>query len=348
MMQCDEYWRAVLAREKQYDGEFVYAVGSTGIYCRPSCPSRRPKREHVRFFALPAEAEQAGFRACVRCQPDKAVVVEPHLELIRRMCQYLVEARDHRVTLDELARQFNLSPYHLQRTFKRLVGVTPRQFAEARRLEQFKEHLKRREPVTDAIYEAGYQSSSGVYRGSAEYLGMTPTSYQHGGLMESIRYSITPSPLGWLLVAATEKGICAVRLGDSEAELETLLSGEFPTATRRRDEVALGPWVNLLISYLNGAQPHLDLPLDIRVTAFQRRVYEALRAIPYGSTRSYQDVAKAIGRPKAIRAVARACATNPVALVIPCHRVVRGDGGLGGYRWGLDRKNKLLRQESNE
>jgi AraC family transcriptional regulator of adaptative response/methylated-DNA-[protein]-cysteine methyltransferase len=346
MMENNEYWQAVLSRDKEHDGKFVFAVDSTGIYCRPSCPARRPKRERIRFFALPVEAEQAGFRACKRCQPDKPVPDQPHLELIRDMCQYLAEAHDHTVTLDELGRHFNLSPYHLQRTFKRLVGVTPRQFAEARRLERFKEHLKGREPVTNAIYEAGYQSSSGVYRRSGEHLGMTPTSYQRGGARMSIRYSITPCPLGWLLIASTEKGVCAVRLGDSEAELETSLYREMPTASLCRDESNLGPWVNLLLGYLNGAQSHLDLPLDIRVTAFQRRVYQALRAIPYGSTRSYQNVAKAIGRPKAVRAVARACATNPVALVIPCHRVVRKDGRPGGYRWGLERKQKLLEQEA--
>ena len=345
-MKRDEYWQAVLGRDKGYDGKFVFAVGSTRIYCRPSCPSRRPKRDRVQFFALPAQAEQAGFRACKRCQPEKGVLDEPHLELIQRICQYLVEASDHTVTLDELAHRFNLSAYHLQRTFKRLVGVTPRQFAQARRLERFKEHLKKRGPVTDAIYEAGYQSSSGVYRVSAEELGMTPISYQRGGSAASIRYTITPCPLGWLLIAATEKGVCAVRLGDSEEGLDKSLCAEFPTATRIRDEADLGPWVNLLLSYLNGAQSHLDLPLDIKVTAFQRRVYQALRAIPYGSTRSYQAVAKAIGRPTAARAVARACATNPLALVIPCHRVVREDGRPGGYRWGLDRKRRLLDQES--
>jgi AraC family transcriptional regulator of adaptative response/methylated-DNA-[protein]-cysteine methyltransferase len=347
-MQRDEYWQAAVDRDKRFDGKFVFAVSSTGIYCRPSCPARRPQRERVQFFALPSEAEQAGFRACKRCQPDRTVRDEPHLKLIQQMCQYLVEASDHTVTLDELAKHFNVSPFHLQRTFKRLVGVTPRQFAEARRLERFKEHLKMLDPVTDAIYEAGYQSNSRAYEGTAAHLGMTPTSYRDGGPMESIRYSITRSPLGWLLIAATDKGVCAVRLGDSEEEMEKMLRGEFPTAKQKRDEAGLGSWVNLLCSYLNGAHPHLDLPLDIRATAFQRRVYQALQSIPYGATRSYQDVAKAIGRPKAARAVARACATNPVALVIPCHRVVRGDGGLGGYRWGLDRKRKLLEKELNE
>jgi AraC family transcriptional regulator, regulatory protein of adaptative response / methylated-DNA-[protein]-cysteine methyltransferase len=347
-MQRDEYWQAVAARDKQFDGKFVFAVNSTGIYCRPSCPSRRPQRERVRFFALPSEAEQAGFRACKRCHPDRAVRDEPHLAMIDQICQYLAQASDHTVTLDELGKHFNLSPFHLQRTFKRLVGVTPRQFADARRLERFKQHLKKSEPVTDAIYESGYQSSSRAYEGAVAQLGMTPTSYRDGGTRHSIRYSIIPSSLGWLLIGTTEKGVCAVRLGDSDEELENMLRIEFPTAKLKRDEAGLGPWVNLLCSYLNGVDSHLDLPLDIRATAFQRRVYQALQCIPYGTTRSYQEVANAIGRPRAARAVARACATNPVALVIPCHRVVRGDGGLGGYRWGVDRKRKLLEQEANE
>lgn len=347
-MQIGEYWRAVEDRDNHYDGKFVFAVSSTGIYCRPSCPSRRPRREHVKFFAHALGAEQAGYRACKRCQPDKPAPDEPRLESIRQMCQYIEEASDHTVTLDELARHFNLSRYHLQRTFKRLVGVTPRQYAEERRLERFKEHLKKQEPVTDAIYEAGYQSSSRLYEGTGAHLGMTPTSYKQGGATARIRYSITQTPLGWLLVAATEAGICAIRLGESEEELVTILGDELPTAQRTRDEAGLGAWVSILCSYLNGAHPHLDLPLDIRASAFQRRVYQALQDIPYGATRSYQDVARTIGRPKAARAVARACATNPVALVIPCHRVVRGDGGLGGYRWGLERKRKLLEREANE
>jgi AraC family transcriptional regulator of adaptative response/methylated-DNA-[protein]-cysteine methyltransferase len=343
-----EYWQAVIRRDPEYDGRFVYAVRSTGIYCRPSCPSRRPKRENVQFFALPVQAEQAGFRACQRCQPDKAVPDEPHLELVQAICRYLAEPREHIPTLNELAQQFNLSPYHLQRTFKRIVGVTPHQYAAGHRLERFKESLKDEETVTEALYEAGYPSSSSAYGQAGARLGMTPARYQRGGQGVRIAYTIAPCPLGWLLVAATDKGVCAVRLGDSEAELETTLAQEFPAAAKQRNDADLGPWVATLLSYLNGGQPHFDLPLDVQATAFQRRVWESLQTIPYGSTRSYRKVAEVIGQPAAVRAVARACATNPVALVIPCHRVIREDGTLGGYRWGLARKQALLDMESEE
>jgi len=343
-MQDQEYWQAVLDRDSEYDGRFVYAVGSTGIYCRPSCPSRRPRRDYVRFFELPSQAEQAGFRPCRRCQPDKEVPDVPHLELVQHICLYLDEVLDHIPTLEELAKVFNLSPYHLQRTFKRIVGVTPRQYAASRRVQRFKSQLKNGQKATDALYEAGYTSSSSVYEHTE--LGMTPILYQQGGLGIQITYTVSPCPLGWLLVAATERGICAVRLGDSEHELEQILYAEFPTAHIRQDKIHLREWVNAILNYLNGEQPHLNLPLDIQATAFQKRVWEALRTIPYGSTRTYQDIADSIGQPAAVRAVANACAANPVALVIPCHRVVRKDGSLGGYRWGVSRKRSLLDQEA--
>lgn len=346
-MQDHEYWQAVLHRDHAYDGRFVFAVRSTGIYCRPSCPSRRPNRENVQFFAQPIQAEQAGFRACQRCQPDKAVPDEPHLDLIQAICRYLDEPREHIPTLEDLARRFNLSPYHLQRTFKRLVGVTPHQYAAAHRLDRFKESLKDEDTVTEAVYEAGYPSSSSAYGQVTARLGMTPARYQRGGQGVQIAYTIVPCPLGWLLVAATEKGICAVRLGDSEADLEAAFDQEFPAADKQRRDADLGSWIAALLGYLSGEQPHLDLPLDVQATAFQRRVWETLQAIPYGATRSYGNIAEAIGQPAAVRAVARACATNPVALVIPCHRVIREDGSLGGYRWGLARKQALLDMESS-
>lgn len=345
-MRNTQYWQAVLGRDGRYDGVFVYVVRSTGIYCRPSCPSRRPRRDNVQFFAQSALAEQAGFRACQRCHPDKAVPDEPHLALMREICRYLAEHRERAPTLIELAHQFNLSPYHLQRTFKRIVGVTPRQYAAAYRLERFKAHLKNGETVTNALYEAGYPSSSSVYAQVSDQFGMTPTVYQRGGHRMHISYTMATCPLGFLLVAATERGICAVRLGDSETELEATLHSEFPTATIRRNDTDLGQWVSALLEYLQGERPHLELSLDIQATAFQRRVWEVLRAIPYGSTRSYRAIAEAMGQPTAARAVAHACATNPVALVIPCHRVVREDGNLGGYRWGVARKRALLAQES--
>ena len=345
-MEEIEYWEAVCSRDREYDGAFVYAVRSTGIYCRPSCPSRRPRREHVQFFGSPAGAEQAGYRACRRCQPEKRTPEEPNLALVQRMCRYLSEPRDQLPTLDELAQEFHLSPYHLQRTFKRIVGVTPRQYAEAQRLERFKTGLKQGESVTDALYEAGYASNSSAYTQAARQFGMTPTTYRDGG-GAAISYTVAESPLGWLLVAGTAKGLCAVRLGDSPAALEAELASEFPAAGVTRDDTGLGAPVTALMGYLHGAQPHLDLPLDVRATAFQQQVWRALQAIPAGSTRSYGEVAAAIGRPTAARAVARACATNPVALVIPCHRVIREDGALGGYRWGLERKERLLAQEAS-
>jgi len=318
-------------------------VQTTGIYCRPSCPSRRPRRENVRFFAQPSEAEQAGYRPCRRCQPDQITRDEPHRELIAQICRALNEAGDHVPTLDELGQQFHLSPYHLQRTFKRLVGVTPRQYAAARRLDRFKTHLKEGSTVTDAVYEAGYPSSSSAYE---QPLGMTPTHYRRGGEGLHITYAITPCALGWLLVAATARGVCAVRLGDAEAELEATLAAEFADAARTRGD--LDQAVAALLDYLSGTQPRLDLPLDVQATAFQRRVWDVLRTIPYGSTRTYQDVAQAIGQPSAVRAVAHACASNPAALIIPCHRVVRTDGSLAGYRWGIARKQALLAMEAEQ
>ncbi len=347
MIEDRELWQAVLERNREYDGTFVYAVRSTGIYCRPSCASRRPQREQVLFFSQATLAEQAGFRACRRCHPDRPAADEPHMELVERMCRYIEERAEDVPTLGELARRFDMSPYYLQRTFKRLVGVTPRQYAAGHRLDRFRAHLKDGESVTEALYEAGYRSSSSAYEQAKEQLGMTPTSYRRGGSAAAISYTIVPCALGYLLVAATPRGICAVRLGDSEAELQTGLLREFPAATVQRGG-DLERWVAVLLEYLRGTQPHLDLPLDIQATAFQRRVWEALRAVPYGGTRTYRDIAEAIGQPTATRAVGHACATNPVALIIPCHRIVRRDGNLGGYHWGIERKRALLAQESRE
>lgn len=338
-------WRAVLERDRRFDGQFVFAVRTTGVYCRPSCPARRPRREHVLFFTRPEEAERAGFRPCRRCHPHQARPPEPNLELVERVCRALEGWEGELPTLRELAQQFAVSPFHLYRTFKRITGVTPRQYADARRQERFRHELRNGGSVTGALFGAGYGTSSSLYEGVAMALGMTPSTYRRGGSGAAIVYSVVPCPLGYLLVAATERGICAVRLGDTESELADALRREFPAARLERDEAALGRWVQELLDYLEGNQPHLDLPLDVRATAFQRRVWEALRAIPRGSTRSYREIAEAIGQPTAARAVARACAANPVALVVPCHRVVREDGRLGGYRWGIERKRALLELE---
>jgi AraC family transcriptional regulator of adaptative response/methylated-DNA-[protein]-cysteine methyltransferase len=345
-MQDSEYWQAVLSHDRSRDGQFVYAVRSTGIYCRPSCPSRRPRQEQVSFFAAPAEAEQAGFRACRRCQPDKLTPDDPGRAIVEQICRYLEGPLDRLPTLNELSSRFHLSAYHLQRTFTRIVGVSPRQYGAARRLERFKQELKSGETVTAAMLEAGYQSSSSAYGPARRQLGMTPTAYQRGGEAERITYTLAASALGWLLVAATGKGVCAIKLGDDEAALEKSLRSEFAAATIERDGGTLGPWLAVLQDYLNGSHPQINLPLDVRATAFQQRVWQALQAIPYGETRSYREVAEAIGQPRAARAVAQACAHNPTALAVPCHRVVRADGRPGGYRWGMARKEKLLQQEA--
>lgn len=345
--QEESYWQAVLERDQSRDGTFFYGVRSTGIYCRPSCPSRRPGRDQVVFFQQPALAEQAGFRPCRRCRPLEAANYQA--ELVQQACRYIednITRPEGPPTLAELGQQVGLSPFHLQRLFKRVTGVSPRQYAEAYRLGQLKTRLKGQESVTGALYSAGYGSSSRLYERASESMGMTPASYRRGGPGTAIHYTVANCSLGRLLVAATDKGVCAVRLGDDDTKLKNELAHEYPAAELYQDESsALNEWVEEILSYLTGQQPRLDLPLDIQATAFQRQVWEALRTIPYGSTRSYGEVAAALGQPKAVRAVAHACAVNPVAMVIPCHRVVRQDGNLAGYRWGLDRKRALLDKE---
>ncbi len=341
----ENYWRAVLARDCRYDGLFVYAVRSTGIYCRPSCPSRRPGRERVQFFALPEAAEQKGFRPCRRCRPRSVSAPDPKLEMVRQVCRYIEAHSDERLTLPALATHAGTTPLQLQRAFRRLVGITPRQYAGAHRLARLKRELTGGKNVTTALYEAGYGSSSRLYECSNGQLGMTPATYRRGGEGMRIGYAVASSPLGRVLVGATSRGICAVYLGSSDAPLEAALAREYPRAELRADRNGLRGAVNAILEHLGGKQPHLELPTDVQATAFQRRVWEELRRIPYGATRTYGQIARAIGRPKAVRAVARACATNPTSVVVPCHRVVRADGGLGGYRWGMDRKRALLEQE---
>jgi AraC family transcriptional regulator of adaptative response/methylated-DNA-[protein]-cysteine methyltransferase len=340
----EKLWEAVLAKDARLDGEFVFAVSSTRIYCRPSCPSRRPRRERVSFFALPEAAEQAGFRPCLRCRPRHATAIDPKVELVQRACD-LIAAADESLTLTHLSEQLGISSFHLQRTFKKIVGISPRQYAESKRAKKFKANVREGQPITSAMYDAGYGSSSRLYERSTAELGMTPATYSRNGRGAFINYAVAECDLGYLLVAATEKGICAVRLGSTETELETDLREEFSAARVARDEGQLREWVGQILEHLAGRRPDLNLPLDVQATAFQRLVWEALQAIPYGSTRSYAQVAQAIGRPTAVRAVARACATNPVALVVPCHRVIGSDKSLSGYRWGPERKKRLLDQE---
>lgn len=349
VMNNPELWSAVLSRDASRDGSFVFAVRSTGIYCRPSCPARRPRREQVRFFKLPEAAEQAGFRACRRCHPRRAKTSDPQIELVRQICHAIDEHDEEPLTLKTLSAETGVSAHHLQRTFKEVMGITPRQYKENRRLADFKANLKAGAKVTDAMYDAGYGSSRSLYEKSSERLGMTPATYGRGGRGMRIIYTIAPCTLGRVLVAATERGVCSVALGDTDSELIAALFVEYPNASIDSQDTKISPslnlWLSKVLDQINGQKARVDLPLDIQATAFQWSVWEELRKIPLGSTRSYQEIAAAIGKPKAVRAVAGACASNHVAVVIPCHRVIREDKNPGGYRWGLERKKVLLEDE---
>ncbi len=342
----DEHaWEAVLGRDRRYDGMFVYAVRSTGVYCRPSCPSRRPRREMVEFFEQPQQAELAGFRSCRRCRPTELNGERELPQVITRVCRFIDDIIDEGPTLNRLAEVAGVSSFHLQRTFKAALGISPRQYAELKRFLRFKSRLQSGDDVTTAMYEAGFNSPSRLYERSTSSLGMTPSTYRAGGPGQKIRYTLADSWLGRVLIAATDKGVCAVRIGDSDRKLEAMLRDEFEKAEITRDDEELAPYMREIVSAAEGKGVVHEIPLDIRHTAFQWKVWQALRSIKLGETRSYQEVAKAIGEPRAVRAVANACASNPVALVIPCHRVVRTNGNLGGYRWGTERKQRLLAKE---
>jgi AraC family transcriptional regulator of adaptative response/methylated-DNA-[protein]-cysteine methyltransferase len=346
-------WRAVLARDARMDRKFVYAVRSTGIYCRPSCPSRRPGRAQVRFFRQPEIAEKAGFRPCRRCHPEGVEASDPQALMVAQLCGEIKKhATQHAgapLKLSELAARAAVSPHGLHRLFRRHLGITPKQFADALRLRLLKGQLRGGDDVTTALYDAGYGSASRLYEKANAQLGMTPATYRKGGKGMEIFYTIEKCPQGRVLVAATSRGVSAVYLGEHDQLLVRALNAEYPAATIRSDAGTLGPWVRAIVKHLNGHLPggerNLDLPLDVTATAFQRRVWGELKKIPYGTTRTYKQVAQALGKPTATRAVARACATNPVSIVVPCHRVVREDGKLAGYRWGLDRKKALIEQE---
>jgi AraC family transcriptional regulator of adaptative response/methylated-DNA-[protein]-cysteine methyltransferase len=339
-----EAWAAVVGRDRRFDRRFVYAVRSTGVYCRPSCPSRRPRAANVIFFDDASSAERAGFRACKRCRPRANGAPVGAAASVRDAAAFIDAHADQRITLAALARHTGVSPFHLQRVFRRELGVTPREYQQARRLDRLRARLRRGETVSRATYDAGFGSPSRVYEQAAR-LGMTPAVYRRGGQGLQIRFAIVRSPLGLLLVAATASGVCAVSLGDTEEQLERRLRAEFPRALVERDDGSLADLAGRVVAHIRGEGPAHDLPLDVRGTAFQQQVWRALLAIPYGETRSYAEVAAAIGQPTATRAVARACATNPVAVVIPCHRVVRSDGSLGGYAGGVERKERLLAVE---
>lgn len=338
-------WQAVVARDARLDGIFVYAVRSTGIFCRPGCRSRAPKHENVLFFRGAQEALEAGFRPCKRCRPQQVLPPDEREALIAG-ARELIEQAKVPLTLAELGKALNVSPWHLQRLFKAATGLTPRAYAAALRLERLKDGLRRGQPFTETIYNAGFGSPSRVYE-SGGGLGMTPGAYRHGGRGMNIVYTIVESPLGRMLVAATQRGVCMVSFGDQDAPLEQALRAEYfatQIAFVPADQPPLSDYAAALLRHLEGF-PRLELPLDVRATAFQLRVWEELRRIPYGQTRTYTQVAEAIGKPRAVRAVASACASNPAAVVTPCHRVLRRDGSLGGYRWGLSRKAKLLEKE---
>jgi len=344
-------WQQVLARDAAADGQFVYAVKSTGIYCKPSCPSRRPERKNVSFFASPAQAEAAGFRACLRCEPSLAVPkADPQAAAVAKAAELLSQRAGERTSLEDLAAAAGLGRFALQRGFKRVLGVTPGEFAREQRKERFRTKVRApklasKSPITDAVYEAGFGSSSRLYEAVDEMLGMSPTAMKAGGAGESIRYAVTDSPLGRVLVAATERGLCAVLFADSDAEAAAELRERFPQAVLRRDDAGLGEAVSFVLGRLRESPTAATLPFHVRATAFQQRVWQALLAIPRGETRTYAEIAEAAGSPRAVRAVGTACGANLLAVVVPCHRVVGADGKLTGYRWGVERKRRLLAME---
>lgn len=341
-------WEAVLQRDASADDLFLYGVTTTGIYCRPSCPSRRPRRDNVAFFSTAEAAERAGFRACRRCGPASASSDHTIDHLRDYIDAQLTRSSDTRITLDVLSRKAGMSPYHLQRKFKKQVGLTPAEYIRAKKSARFKGELKRGETVSRATFGAGYGSSSRVYGDAAATLGMTPAMYRRGGAGAEIHYVIRTTSLGLLLVAATSVGICAVTLGAEANALEASLAREYPAANRiavTRASSQLGNWVDQIVAAVEGESADLAMPIDVRASAFQRRVWRELQKIPFGETRTYTEIAASIGSPRAVRAVANACASNRVAIVIPCHRVVRRDGELGGYRWGIECKESLIDTE---
>jgi AraC family transcriptional regulator, regulatory protein of adaptative response / methylated-DNA-[protein]-cysteine methyltransferase len=343
MLNTEECWAALTSRDRSTDGAFVYATRTTGVYCRPGCASRMPRRENVAFYETNAEAETAGFRPCKRCRPTEAPG-ERHIAAIGRACA-LIRARDTLPTLAELADAAGISRFHFHRVFKEITGATPREWGKAHRLGRFAERLDARESVAEAVYGAGFGASSRAYEAAQSGLGMTPGARRHGGRGETIRFTIVETGLGWALVAATGRGICMTALGDERAPLEAELRRRFPAALIWPAGAALTAWADQIVQFITRPDAQPDLPLDIRGTAFQALVWRALQKIPPGRTASYREVAAALGRPSAVRAVAQACASNKLALLVPCHRVVRSDGDLAGYRWGIERKRALIARE---
>lgn len=342
-METNIYWKAVQTNDARFDGAFVFGVITTGIFCKPSCRARKPKRENVEFFDAIERAEKNGFRACLRCNPKSVNAADPQIDMVLRACELMQD--DSSRSLENLSAKLSLSPAHFQRTFKEVVGISPKKYAEAIRLKHFKNEIQSGSDVVTAMYEAGYGSSSRLYEKASENLGMTPAIYKKGGKGMNINYIITDCELGKLLVARTPRGICSVTFGDSAKELRQGLEEEFPNAEIAEDAKDLKTAVDEIVKYLAGKNKRFGLHLDLLATAFQMQVWDFLRKIPYGETRSYSEVAEAIGDKKKVRAVAQACAKNRIAVVIPCHRVVASDGQLSGYRWGVERKKNLLARE---
>jgi AraC family transcriptional regulator, regulatory protein of adaptative response / methylated-DNA-[protein]-cysteine methyltransferase len=342
--QSEQRWKVLAARSPEADAPFYYGVTTTGVFCRPGCASRLPQRQHVRFFDSPSAAAAAGFRPCKRCRPDLSQPPDDVRAAVLKACE-LISAASKPPTLDELARAVGLSPHYFQRRFKGITGVTPRQYAQQIRAQRLQSQLGSSGTVTDAVFDAGYSSSSTFYQQSNEALGMKPSTYKNGGDGARIFFTVRDTSLGWILIAATEIGVCAIEFGDSHPELEASLRARFPLAELIAGHSPYEQWVQSILAYLDRPAADLDLPLDIRGTAFQRQVWTALRQIPLGETISYTELARRIGQPSAVRAAAQACASNKIAVAIPCHRVVRSDGSLSGYRWGLERKRKLIERE---
>ncbi len=337
-------WAAVLARDKSGDGAFYYSVATTGVYCRPSCGARRANRANVQFHATSADAEAAGFRACKRCKPASADLATAHTDKVARACR-LIETAEDEPKLDDLAQAAGLSPFHFHRIFKAATGVTPKAYAIAHRHKSVRASLKTSRTVTEAIHDAGFKSSGRFYAASNEVLGMTPKSFRTGGDDAEIRFAVGECSLGAILVAESIKGVCAILLGDDPQALVRDLETRFPKARLAGGERTFEKRVAAVVGFVEAPASEFKLPLDIRGTAFQHRVWQALRKIPAGATATYADIARAIGKPQAVRAVAGACAANAIAVAIPCHRVVRSDGELSGYRWGVARKRALIERE---
>jgi AraC family transcriptional regulator of adaptative response/methylated-DNA-[protein]-cysteine methyltransferase len=342
---ADPRWAAVIDRDQDADGRFFYSVRTTGVYCRPSCPSRHAKPQNVSFHATAADAEKAGFRACRRCRPDRGTLVAANAAMVAELCRY-IETVEQPPTLDKLAKRAGMSVFHLHRVFKSVTGLTPKAYAGAHRARRVQRELKRSDTITGAIYDAGYNSSGRFYEQADQLLGMTPSRYRTGGADMEIRFAVGQCSLGAILVACSDRGICSIMIDDDPQALMRELQDRFPKAQLMGGDAEFERWVAQVIGFVEQPKLGLDLPLDLRGTAFQRRVWQALRKIPVGRTVSYSDIARRVGAPTSVRAVAQAIAANKIAVAIPCHRVIRSDGALSGYRWGVERKRALLDREA--